>query len=599
MVRYVPGLLSLLVLAGSAAALAPEQVVVVANANVPESMAATAYYVQQRQIDPCQVVALRTTGGYFISREDYLSQIVVPLRTTLLRRNLAERTRCLVLMWGVPVRVTAPSDPRELLAAETTKAHYRLAVDYKFLSTVARTFPPPRTSGLEPLADLFESPPPTVPEPLPEWAALLKDTDTMLEMRDHDFKAMKVDPNKQITARQLMALHQDVHGREGLLRLLDQMDLGNTALAKRVQAELSEARGKLERLRTSPASAENTKAMLAALQTAGGVAAVGAYCREHKPDDFILHFADAAVDSELAMLWADDYPLDRQLANPLSWRWKASNWSGPTPPPAVLMTARIDGPTAADAMRIIRDSAQTEKVGLAGTFYIDAGGPDRAKEYDEMLRLLYRFVKSTTHLKVVLDDSPAVFSPGSCPNAALYVGWYSLQKYVPAFTWVPGAVGWHVASFEAMHLRDPNSEEWCPEMIHRGVAATIGAVDEPTLGGLPMPQEFFALLLTGRYTVAECYWRVTPVVSWRVTLIADPLYNPFKVNPQLDAQVLPPGLPPPPDWPPGYTPPPTTTSSAPRRRRPLPPSSRRRQRRPPQPPERGGLGSAALPGRTG
>ena len=127
-------------------------------------------------------------------------------------------------------------------------------------------------------------------------------------------------------------------------------------------------------------------------------------------------------------------------------------------------------------------------------------------------------------------------------NAALYVGWYSLQKYVPAFTWKRGAVGWHIASFEAQDLRNPQSTRWCVRMIQEGVVATIGAAEEPRLLAFPLPNEFFPLLLTGRQSIAECYWRTTPLVSWRMTLIADPLYNPFKVNPQVRPEALPPGL---------------------------------------------------------
>ncbi len=555
MTRYLPVLVGLVVLAsaaGAAAALAPEQVVIVANANVPESLVVASYYARLRQIDPSQIIALRTTGGYSIMRGEYDSQIVQPLREALLERGLAERTRCLALMWGVPVRVWAPKDVvGEFLAAEATKAHYRLAVDYKLLSTVGRTFPAPRTTGLEPLADLFESPTPAVPEPLPEWAALLKDVDTMLELKFRELKAMPTGANKQIAARQLMALYRDLRGLEGLIQFLHQADLSDTSLPERLQMQLDEAAARLEQLRAQPSGLDNAKAILAALDETGGVAAVGAYCQEHRPSTSILHAGDAAVDSELAMLWADDYPLDRQLINPLSWRFRRTDWPGQTDPPAVLMTARIDGPTHEDALRIIRESVQTEQGGLSGNFYIDAGGPQRAKEYDEVFRRLYRFVKGATGVNVVLDESVALFPPGSCPDAALYVGWYSLQKYVPAFQWVPGAVGWHVASFEAMHLRDPSSEEWCPQMIRGGVAATIGAVDEPTLATMPPPQEFFALLLTGRYTVAECYWRTTPVVSWRMTLIADPLYRPFKTNPQLATRFVPPTLLPPDDWPPG------------------------------------------------
>ena len=103
-------------------------------------------------------------------------------------------------------------------------------------------------------------------------------------------------------------------------------------------------------------------------------------------------------------------------------------------------------------------------------------------------------------------------------------------------------VGWHVAAFEARQLRDANSRQWCPQMIRHGVAATIGSVNDPTLGAFPAPQEFFPLLLTGKYTIAECYWRTSAYAGWRMLLIADPLYNPFAANPQLEPKDLPAGL---------------------------------------------------------
>jgi uncharacterized protein (TIGR03790 family) len=133
---------------------------------------------------------------------------------------------------------------------------------------------------------------------------------------------------------------------------------------------------------------------------------------------------------------------------------------------------------------------------------------------------------------VKVDNRPEVFEPNECPDTALYIGWYSLQKYVPAFTFVKGAVGFHVASWEAVHLRDPNCQEWVPQMIAHHVAATIGACDEPFLHAFPLAEDFFSLLLTGKVTIAEAYWRTVPHVSWRMMLLADPLYNPFAANPQ-------------------------------------------------------------------
>jgi len=215
------------------------------------------------------------------------------------------------------------------------------------------------------------------------------------------------------------------------------------------------------------------------------------------------------------------------------------------------MTARIDAPSATLARRIITDSIAVEKTGLRGVFYIDSGLVARfAKNpknlgyriYDNRLKALHRFVSMRTKMKTVLDTSGSLFAPGKCPDAALYAGWYSLRKYVPAFTWKRGAVGWHTASFEAADLRNPKSSQWCPSMLSAGAAATVGAVDEPLLTAFPAPEEFYPLLLTGRFTLAECYWRTTPMVSWQITLIGDPLYNPFKANPQVSASLLPRGL---------------------------------------------------------
>ena len=242
----------------------------------------------------------------------------------------------------------------------------------------------------------------------------------------------------------------------------------------------------------------------------------------------------AAVDSELACLWWDDYELPGMTPNPLNWRMAATMRNKQAP--LTLMVSRIDGPCRSDARRIIKASIAAEAKALRGTFYIDAGGLPRARAYDEHLRKLSAFVSAKAKLKVVFDDKQSTFGLNACPNAALYVGWYSLGRYVDSFTWAQGAVGWHISSFEAADLRNADSTKWCTKMIQNGVAATIGAVDEPYLAAFPRPKEFFARLLSGKLTLAECYWQTVPAVSWRMILIADPLYNPFVANPHLDLE---------------------------------------------------------------
>jgi hypothetical protein len=47
------------------------------------------------------------------------------------------------------------------------------------------------------------------------------------------------------------------------------------------------------------------------------------------------------------------------------------------------------------------------------------------------------------------------------------------------------------------------------------------------------------LLLSGRYTLAEAYYRTQPYNSWVMVLVGDPLYNPFQANPPLKTEPMP------------------------------------------------------------
>jgi hypothetical protein len=127
-------------------------------------------------------------------------------------------------------------------------------------------------------------------------------------------------------------------------------------------------------------------------------------------------------------------------------------------------------------------------------------------------------------------------------DVALYCGWYSVRNYVPACQFKAGAVGYHVASFEMISLHSDDERGWVAGLLRDGIAATMGAVAEPYLASFPAPDEFFPLLMTGKLTLAEVYWRTTPMTSWMITLIGDPLYTPFKTNPLLKAEDLEPVL---------------------------------------------------------
>jgi uncharacterized protein (TIGR03790 family) len=240
----------------------------------------------------------------------------------------------------------------------------------------------------------------------------------------------------------------------------------------------------------------------------------------------------AAVDSELALVMTESYPLQRWVPNPFFAGFQGRKMQ--VAKSDVLMVARLDGPSAKVVRRMIDDSLAAEAVGLQGTAYFDARWSQPAPQkqlqgnafYDNSLHLAAERVKSKK-INTVVNDQQTLFQPGEAPEAALYAGWYSLARYVDAFDWVPGAVGFHIASQECQTLQG-NSKYWCKSMLEDGAAATIGPVAEPYLTAFPVPEIFFKALTDGYYTLAEAYFLSLPYLSWQMILVGDPLYRPFK-----------------------------------------------------------------------
>ena len=247
----------------------------------------------------------------------------------------------------------------------------------------------------------------------------------------------------------------------------------------------------------------------------------------------------ASLDSELSMALFDGYELYRWQPNLLK--------NGITPNPAsvasadvlqaarqrLLMVSRLDAPSDTIVKGLIDKAITAETSGLKGNAYFDARGivrNDAYGQYDYLLRDLAAFTKSKTNIPVIQDQNAELFQPGDCPETALYCGWYSLRKYVDAFDFVDGAIGFHIASFEAVNLRDPNSTQWVPAMLMDGITATLGPVTEPYLQAFPDPKAFFTELYNGKCLV-EAYYATNPFDSWQLLLIGDPLYKPFKKSP--------------------------------------------------------------------
>jgi len=235
---------------------------------------------------------------------------------------------------------------------------------------------------------------------------------------------------------------------------------------------------------------------------------------------------NASVDSELSMVLFGDYELYRWQPNRLKNNVLGLSFN-------TLMVSRLDGPGEEVVIGLIDKAISAEKTGLKGIAYIDSRGiagdrkPYSPSYFDCSLRDLAVLIELRTTMSVKEERTEKLFEVGNCPQTAIYCGWYSVKKYIGAFDFVDGAIGYHIASWEAAELRDANSTQWCPAMLKDGITATLGAVDEPYLHSFPEPRAFFAELFNGS-SLVEAYYRTKPFNSWRLVLIGDPLYKPFK-----------------------------------------------------------------------
>ena len=218
---------------------------------------------------------------------------------------------------------------------------------------------------------------------------------------------------------------------------------------------------------------------------------------------------NASVDSELSMVLFGPYEL---------YRWQPNILRAGVPELSLraLMVSRLDGPDYGIVKGLIDKAIAAEKTGLKGIAYIDSRGITNKKSlyghFDQSLRDLAMFTRLRRELPVREERTGKLFAPGSCPRTAIYCGWYSLKKYIDAFEFVDGAIGYHISSFEAASLRDPNSSQWCPAMLADGITATLGAVAEPYLHSFPEPKVFFLKLYEGSCLV-EAYYHTKPFNS--------------------------------------------------------------------------------------
>lgn len=243
---------------------------------------------------------------------------------------------------------------------------------------------------------------------------------------------------------------------------------------------------------------------------------------------------EAAVDSELALL-----PLIEQnpivagpMNNPLfqttnSWRLHPTN--------GLLMVTRLDGPSAEIARGLVDKALAAEQDGLWGRAYFDIRNTTQTNYMpgDLTIRRASEICRRLG-FETITDTNGGTF-PASFPMSqiGIYIGWYdetvSGPFTQPGVEFFPGAFAYHLHSFSAASLRSTN-RNWVGPLLARGAAVSIGAVDEPYLGGTPDIATFIGRFLHENFTFGEAAYAAQGVLSWQNTVVGDPLYRPTKRN---------------------------------------------------------------------
>jgi uncharacterized protein (TIGR03790 family) len=236
-----------------------------------------------------------------------------------------------------------------------------------------------------------------------------------------------------------------------------------------------------------------------------------------------LRTNQGAVDSELSLLAQTDYPINAAIPNPL-YRNEAPTDGALQ---QVVKVSRLDGPTAADALRLVDLAMEAERTGLLGRAYVDIAGPHESG--DRWLGDAASVVRALGY-DISVGRGPGTFPASARIDApAIYLGWYAQDLNgpfgLPGFRFPPGAIAVHIHSFSAHTLRSA-TEGWCGPLLARGATATVGNVFEPYLEYLHRPDLLMRALARGDDLVDAAYYAL-PVLSWQSIVIGDPLYRPF------------------------------------------------------------------------
>jgi uncharacterized protein (TIGR03790 family) len=255
-----------------------------------------------------------------------------------------------------------------------------------------------------------------------------------------------------------------------------------------------------------------------------------------------------AIDSFIANVW------EPNETNPLPNRYFSresaqgdvpfvtfEEWRRANPGVVIYSVWRLDGPSAATSKGLVDKAIASEATGPAGRGCFDRRYPQLAEDggYNAGDWDIQRSADmiAAAGFQLTLDTNDAEFgtapAPLRCEDAAFYGGWYSYGHYNDAFSWAPGAMGWHLDSASLGNPHD--TQNWSGGALARGITITTGVVGEPGLENIPHLDSFYKAMLQGA-RVGDAMFRTTRALNWVNLNVGDPLYAPFARSPRFRAK---------------------------------------------------------------
>lgn len=515
----------------AAAELTPAQIVILANENSSDSLSVARHYAAKRGVPAEHIIELDLPFEETMSREDYDRLVVRPLRRAMEARHLTVKIRAIVTTYDVPLRVNAPrpTTHQRRWAADATERLTRARARLAELGPKLRLVAPGQIPPAAP-------PSPVKPQVDPDELQLQQ---VIHELRDAVGRLTQAPPGGEKVKEWSTVLAGSALQFGGLDAFLQTARPARTSsgdggqMVDKVRQLVGSSQAIIGALTEMPTDRNRERAYQLA-EVVFGLRGIVRLARIEL-EVFGGPDADASFDSELSLLWwgPGTYALAGRTMNPLHHE-RVGAWLQIASPLPVLMVSRLDAPTPELARGLVDQAIAAEQRGLVGTVYVDAQGQPADTQYsygfyDQSLREAAELFSRRTPYAVVQDNTERRFSqPGEAPDVAVYVGWYRLRAYEDAFSFRPGALGYHIASAEAISVHNQQETGWCKNALERGITVTLGSTGEPFVDAFPPPSQFLGFLLTGRYSLVEAYYLTTRYVSWRMVLFGDPLYNPWR-----------------------------------------------------------------------